>query len=141
MLLYKSIHDCLCRTSQAQELDEEHKRKKLVAMDRILILMEGTVTRRDGGGVEYTQNECANIIEHGLHAGVASMKTLGSQVENAFSQRALEVFSTTKTKGDVRAVAIPSYETYKDMQDGVGLLLNFQALSLVLKSQGQPLGK
>ena len=111
----------------------------MVAMDRLLILMEGTVTKRDGvGGVEYTQTECANIIEHGLFAGVASMNTLGSQVENAFSQRALEVFSTTKTKGDVRAVAIPSYETYKDMQDGVGLLLNVQALWLILQAQGQP---
>ena len=89
---------CLCRTSQPQELDEQHKRKRMVAMDRVLIVMEGTVTKRDGvGGVEFTQNECANIIEHGLTAGVASMKTLGSQVENAFRQRALEVFSTTKT--------------------------------------------
>ena len=105
-----------------------------MAMDRVLILMEGTVTRRDGGGVEYTQNECANIIEHGVHASVASMKTLGSQVENAFRQRALEVFSTTKTKGDVRAMAIPSYETYKDMQDGVKLLLNVRALWLILQS-------
>ncbi len=97
-----------------------------MAMEKVMIIMEGTVQKRDGGGVEYTQNECANIIEHGVHAGVASMKTLGSQVENAFRQRAVQVWSTTKTKGEVRAVVTPSYETCKGMHDAVGLLLKFK---------------
>ena len=71
----------------------------MVAMDRLLILMEGTVTKRDGvGGVEYTQTECANIIEHGLFAGVASMNTLGSQVENAFSQELSRFIRLQKLK-------------------------------------------
>ena len=96
-----------------------------MALERVFIIMAGTVKTRDGGGVEYTQDECANIIEHGVHAGVASMKTLGSQIENSFRQRAQEVFSTRKTKGQVRAVAVPSYETYKDIQDATGLLLYF----------------
>ena len=108
-----------------------------MAMERVFIIMAGTVQKRDGGGVEYTQDECANIIEHGVHAGVASMKTLGSQVENAFRQRALQVWLTTKPKGGVRAVAIPSYETYKDILDAVGLLIKIQAISLIFESQGQ----
>ena len=88
------------------------KRKSLKSMDKVIIVMEGTVEARGkSGGVQYTQKECCEIVEHYNDGGVAAMTRSGAQVETSFGQRAIQVLSTVKVKDEVRAIAIPSAET------------------------------
>jgi hypothetical protein len=117
---------------------EPNKRKSMKALDKVIIVLEGTVEKRECGGVQYTQDECCIIHEHWSNNGVAGMKNCAQQVEKAFAVRAKQVMSSTKVKGEVRAIAIPSVETLKDINDAVGLILNCRAQELSQGTHGQP---
>ena len=65
------------------------KLKPMKALDKVVIVLEGTVEGRgDAGGVQYTQHECCTIVEHYSNNGVAGQNRAGQQVEKAFADRA-----------------------------------------------------
>ena len=108
-------------------------------MDKVVLVLEGTVEGRGAaGGVQYTQNECCTIFDHYCNNGVAGQNRAGQQVEKAFADRANQVFSSRKVKGEVRAIAIPAAETLKDIVDTFCWLLNLQAILLCYGAHGQP---
>ena len=123
-------------------MEHKGKRKKMKAMDKLIVVMEGTVQSRGGstGGVQYTLPECINIYLHycdnGVGASTRIMSRMGAQIENSFAQRAIQILSTTKTTDEVRAIAIPTHETTKDIVDAFGLLQNFHAILLTMDAQG-----
>ena len=60
------------------------KRKSLKSMNKVIIVMEGTVEARGkSGGVQYTQKECCEIVEHYNNGGVAAMTRSGAQVDTS----------------------------------------------------------
>ena len=81
------------------EEKEPSKRKSMQAMDKIVLVLEGTVEGRGAaGGVQYTQNECCTIFEHYCNNGVAGQNRAGQQVEKAFADRANQVFRLQRLK-------------------------------------------
>ena len=112
------------------------------ALDDVVLIIKGTVEGRGGaGGVQYTQQVCCTVYEHWTDNGVGGMNRMGQQVEKAFGDRghrAEQVLSSRNVIGDVRAFAIPSTETLKDIEGAVGLLLNRRAQELMFGTHGQP---